>query len=242
MVYYKYISSLQFMLRASAPLRYVSILLFTICFARSSSAQEKKSFSNKYILFTGLVLTSDSLQPIEHVKIRSYKYGLLGYSNPQGRFVIAVKKGDSLLFEQPEKETIWHVIPDTLSQDRYEVVKLMTADTIHLPVIYIVAMPMRGIFDHAFVNTDIPDDAESLARKNLEQEAMKEQMKLRPADAKIAQQVLENQKQQQMYYYKQVPPQNLFSPMAWGQFIDAWKSGKFKKKRENLTSGYSNSK
>ena len=33
------------------------------------------------------------------------------------------------------------------------------------------------------------------------------------------------------YYSGQAPPQNIFNPLQWKNFIDAWKRGDFKKKR-----------
>jgi hypothetical protein len=33
------------------------------------------------------------------------------------------------------------------------------------------------------------------------------------------------------YYTGQLPPQNIFNPFAWSQFIKAWKRGDFKKKK-----------
>jgi hypothetical protein len=44
-------------------------------------------------------------------------------------------------------------------------------------------MPLKSMFNHVFVTADIPDDAYERARKNLEQEALKEELKMRPADA-----------------------------------------------------------
>jgi hypothetical protein len=35
---------------------------------------------------------------------------------------------------------------------------------------------------------------------------------------------------QKYTYQGQVPPQNIFNPMAWAEFIQAWKRGDFKKK------------
>jgi len=32
------------------------------------------------------------------------------------------------------------------------------------------------------------------------------------------------------YYYGQRPPMNIFNPIAWKKFFDAWKKGDFKKK------------
>ena len=32
------------------------------------------------------------------------------------------------------------------------------------------------------------------------------------------------------YFYGQSPPMNIFNPIAWKKFFDAWKNGDFKKK------------
>jgi hypothetical protein len=101
-----------------------------------------------------------------------------------------------------------------------------------LPVIYIRALPLKTLFDYEFVNGDIPDDAYERARQNLEAEALKEQMKLKPADAKESQSLLAQTRASQLYYYKQAPPQNYLNPFVWAQFLEAWKRGDFKKKKK----------
>jgi len=187
---------------------------------------------NPYILFTGLVLTSDSLKPIPYVAIKNSRRGLAGYTDLLGHFDIVALKGDTLWFSQAEKTSSWHVIPDTITANRYNIIKTMVQDTIDIPVIFIRALPSKSFFDHEFVNTTPPDDAYEIARKNLELEAAKEEMKLSPADAKASQQMIAQSRVQQLYYYKQAPPQNYLSPMTWMQFLDAWKRGEFKKKKK----------
>ena len=174
----------------------------------SGAYSQQTSDNNPYILFTGLVLTADSLQPIPYVSIKNNRRGMIGYTNEYGHFDVIVKKGDTIWFNQVEKVASWHIIPDTLTQSRYHVVKLLTQDTINLPVIYIRALPLKTLFDYEFVNGDIPDDAYERARQNLEAEALKEQMKLKPADAKESQSLLAQTRASQLYYYKQAPPQN----------------------------------
>jgi hypothetical protein len=201
-------------------------ILFT---AQTLSAQIPKK-DNPYILFTGLVLTSDSLKAIPFVNIRSHRRGLIGYTDINGYFDVVVKKGDTILFQQIEKQSSWHVVPDTLTGERYSVVKLLTQDTIHLPAIFIRALPIKSLFHHEFVHRNIPDDALERARKNLETESIKEELRLRPNDAHQAQSLLTQQRAQQLYYYQQAPPQNYLSPVAWMQFFEAWKRGDYKKK------------
>lgn len=187
--------------------------------------------NNPYILFTGLVLTSDSLKPLPYVTIKNQRRGMIGYTDLYGHFDVVVRKGDTIWFTQAEQVTSWHIIPDTLTASKYHVVKLMVQDTINLPIIFIRALPLKSMFDHEFVTSDIPDDAYERARKNLESEALKDEMKLKPADAKASQQLLAQTRANQLYYYKQAPPQNYLSPLVWAQFIQAWKRGDFKKKK-----------
>jgi hypothetical protein len=211
--------------------RFVALGLFCLLFAVPHKVRAQRNL-NPYILFTGLVLTSDSLKPIPYVAIKNSRRGLAGYTDLLGHFGIVALKGDTLWFTQAEKTASWHVIPDTLTSNRYNIIKTMVQDTIDIPVIFIRALPSKSFFDHEFVNTTPPDDAYEIARKNLELEAAKEEMKMRPADAKASQQMIAQSRVQQLYYYKQAPPQNYLSPMAWMQFLDAWKRGDFKKKKK----------
>lgn len=215
---------------------FILILAAVIC-PNISQAQPGKE-KNPFILFTGLVLTADSLKPIPFVNIRSNKRGLIGYTDYAGHFDVVVKKGDTIYFSLVEKVGSSHLVPDTLSGNRYNVVKLMSQDTIHIPAIFIRALPLKTLFNHEFVTRDIPDDAYERARKNLETEALKEELKMRPADATSSQSLLAQTRASQLYYYKQAPPQNYLSPVAWMQFFEAWKRGDFKKKKKKTDGNY----
>ena len=211
-------------------LKITALVLSGLIPLRSFSQQKPGNQSNPYILFTGLVLTSDSLKPIQYVAIRNNRRGLIGYTDVYGHFDVVVKKGDTIWFTQLEKVSSWHIIPDTLKATKYHVVKLMSQDTINLPIIFIRALPIKSMFNHQFVNQNIEDDALEQARKNLAAEELKQELKLRPADAKASQQLLAQTRSSQLYYYKQAPPQNYLNPLVWMQFIEAWKRGEFKKK------------
>lgn len=212
--------------------KFWGIFILVLVLFPSKSLCQPQAGKNPYVLFTGLVLTSDSLKPIPYVQIRNHRRGLIGYSDITGHFDVIVRKGDTITFAQAERENSWNIVPDTLSGNRYNVVKLMTQDTIHLPAVFIRAMPNRSIFNHQFVHQDIPDDAYERARKNLEAEEVKEELRNRPADAQASHLLLEQARTSQLYYYKQAPPQNYLSPTAWMQFLDAWKRGEFKKKKK----------
>jgi hypothetical protein len=211
-------------------LKWVWMLVLCCCASLNPLKAQPGKESNPYILFTGLVLTSDSLKPIPFVNIRTPKRGLIGFTDYLGHFDVVVRKGDTILFQQVEQEPSWHVVPDTLMGNRSSIIKLMTQDTIQMSAIFIRALPLKSLFEKEFVSKDIPDDAYERARQNLEAEALKEEQRLRPADPNMSQQLLAQSRANQLYYYKQAPPQNYFSPGAWVQFLEAWKRGDFKKK------------
>lgn len=211
-------------------LRFLAVFGLLISGSLGGKLMAQSPQGNPYILFTGLVLTSDSLKAIPYVSVKNNRRGLIGYTDEYGHFDVVVRRGDTIWFTQAEKVSSMHVVPDTLTGTRYHVVKLMAQDTLTLPVIFIRALPLKSMFDHDFVNSDIPDDAYERARKNLETEALKDELKTRPADSKASQQLLAQTRANQLYYYKQAPPQNYLSPIVWAQFIQAWKRGDFKKK------------
>lgn len=209
--------------------RWLLLLIVLLGSNTIAKAQPGKE-NNPYILFTGLVLTSDSLKPIPFVNIRTPKRGLIGYTDYLGHFDVVVKKGDTILFNQVEQEPSWHIVPDSLQGNRFSIIKLMVQDTISIPAIFIRALPLKTLFENEFVTKEIPDDAYERARQNLEAEALKEELRMRPADAHTSQQMLAQSRANELYYYKQAPPQNYFSPTAWMQFLESWKRGDFKKK------------
>jgi hypothetical protein len=175
-------------------------------------------------------------------KLDDPAYDFMGHTSTYRRFMeeidhcadalaaIGVKKGDTILFNQVEQEPSWHVVPDSLQGNRFSIIKLMVQDTISIPAIFIRALPLKALFENEFVTKEIPDDAYERARQNLEAEALKEELRMRPADAHTSQQMLAQSRANELYYYKQAPPQNYFSPTAWMQFLESWKRGDFKKK------------
>ncbi len=219
-------------------LRWVLVLLLAICGSLNPLKAQPGKQNNPYILFTGLVLTSDSLKPIPFVNIRTPKRGLIGFTDYMGHFDVVVRKGDTILFQQVEQEPSCHVVPDTLHGNRYSIIKLMTQDTLQMAAIFIRALPLKSLFENEFVSKEIPDDAYERARQNLEAEALKDEQRLRPADPNMSQSLLAQSRANQLYYYKQAPPQNYFSPGAWVQFLEAWKRGDYKKKPNQKKSTY----
>ena len=122
------------------------------------------------------------------------------------------------------------MVPRNLEGNTYNMVQLMVTDTVYLPASIIRSRPTREQFDRDFVGTPVPDDQIELARQNTEMAKLRILSKSLPQDGKEATNFNLQQGAQKYYYTGQTPPQNIFNPFAWGEFIKAWKRGDYKKK------------
>jgi hypothetical protein len=208
------------------------IIIAILLLSGNRSFAQTKPVNEKFVQFSGLVLTSDSLRAIPFCVISRGNHGVAGYSDINGFFSFVAQKGDTVNFWHVEYESSQFVIPDTITRERYYFIMLLTQDTINLSVVVIRAFPTRAAFDHVFVHKEIPADELERARKNLESEELKEQMRLKQADARESYRSLMQQRAQLQYYQGQAPPMNIMSPLAWSQFFEAWKRGDFKKKKK----------
>ena len=68
------------------------------------------------------------------------------------------------------------------------------------------------------------------ARKNLSYNNMKEVMMDVPMDGSLNAKYISDQRNSQLYFAGQYPTFSIFNPIAWAQFIDAWKRGDFSSK------------
>jgi hypothetical protein len=74
----------------------------------------------------------------------------------------------------------------------------------------------------------MPDDNYEIARKNNDAGTRRALMRTLPRDAGEAVNASMRQSSQRASYAGQLPPQNIFNPAAWYEFIQAWKRGDFK--------------
>ena len=176
----------------------------------------------------GFVMTADSLQgiPAATISVKGRHQGTI--ANDQGVFDIVLLKGDSIEFSSIgyKSKTVW--IPTNIAGNQYSIIQLMIADTMHLAMTIIRPRPTREQFEREFINTKVPDDDIEIARQNTD--AMKRRALYRslPADAREASNTYLRQNANRYSYQGQQPPQNIFSPLAWASFIQAWKRGDFK--------------
>ncbi|MFM7671111.1 MAG: carboxypeptidase-like regulatory domain-containing protein [Bacteroidota bacterium] len=178
----------------------------------------------------GIVMTADSLVgiPAVSIQVKGQNRGTL--TNNQGVFSIVVMKGDMVEFTHVSYQTKTVKVPANLVGNQHSIVQLMVADTVYLPATIIKPRPTPEQFFRDFVNNPIPDDDYEIARKNMSEAKRRAWMQSTPGDGGEATRMQLNKIATRAVYQGQMPPMNIFNPAAWGEFIQAWKRGDFKRK------------
>lgn len=203
-------------------------VIFT-CIGFGSKAQEKEQETG-LVQFTGITITADSLSAVPYTKIivKTSREGTT--SDIMGYFSFVAHIGDTILFNAMGYKPASFIIPDTIHNQRYSLIQLMTSDTLTLAAAIIFPWPTYEDFKQAFLNLNIPDDDLERARKNLSAAKIMMMADQMPMDGRMNyNNYIENQTSK-LYYFGQQQPFSIFNPFAWAQFIKAWKEGKFKRK------------
>lgn len=190
-----------------------------------------EQFRDSVVQLYGVVMTADSLQGIPSVSVvvKGQNRGTL--TNERGVFSIVVLKGDRVEFTSVGYKPVTILVPKTLQGNDHSVIQLMVTDTVYLPATIIKPRPTREQFQRDFVNTKVPEDEITIARRNTNEDVRRRLMQSLPADAREASSAYMRQQATKMSYAGQAAPQNIFNPFAWAEFIKAWKRGDFKKKK-----------
>lgn len=204
------------------------ISFFVIC---SKANAQFEQIKDSVVQLYGVVMTADSLQAIPSVSI-TIKGGRRGtITNDQGVFSIVVMKGDKVEFTSIGYKPKLVEVPRDIEGNQYSIVQLMVTDTQYLPATIIRPRPTREQFERDFVNTQIPDDDLEIARRNTDEQTRRALMNILPADGREAANYTLRKQAQRYSYAGQTPPINLMNPVAWAEFIRAWKRGDFKSKK-----------
>jgi hypothetical protein len=176
----------------------------------------------------GVIMTADSLKGIPAVSVIVKRDGRGTFSNEGGVFSIVALKGDKIEFSSVGYKSKTYLVPDTLQGNQFSLIQLMVTDAEFLPATIIKPRPTREQFERDFVNTKVPDDNIEIARQNTSAAKRRLLARTLPADAREATNYYLKQAATSYNYQGQMPPQNIFNPLAWADFIQAWKRGDFK--------------
>ena len=195
----------------------------------SGISQQNKNDS-LYIQFSGIVVTQDSLKPLPYCTVidKSTRRGTI--TDFFGYFSFVAKPNDVIRFSSVGYKNAEFIIPDTLTTNKYSLIQIMFEDTIMLKTATIYPWPSKEQFAKAFVETKIPNDDYQRALANLSRSQLQDRMEFTPMDGAQNFKWQQQQIQTKLYYAGQYPPNQLFNPVAWIKFIEAWKRGDFKKK------------
>ena len=193
---------------------------------------EAQPLRDDLIQFSGMVLdgTDENLIPIPYTNILVKGEGRGTYSDFNGFFSIVVRKGDHVEFSAIGYKSYDLTIPDSLTDNRYSIVQLLTRDTVNLPTAVIFPWPSREHFRLEFLAMDVNSELQAKAAKNLTADNLERLRGSLPYDGRENAGYYMRQQASSYYYIGQTPPMNIFNPIAWKQFFDAWKRGDFKKK------------
>src|SRR5579859_503146 len=204
------------------------VLYFLLLSAPFAVHAQFDKLKDSVVQLYGVIMTADSLKAIPSVSIVVKGRNQGTFSNDQGVFSIVVLKGDQIEFTSVGYKPVLYSIQDTVRGNQISLIQLMVVDAQYLPATIIAARPTREQFERDFVNTRVPDDDIEIARQN--NDAAKRRILSRsiPASSGEAASTYLRQSAQRYYYQGQAPPQNIFNPLAWADFIQAWKRGDFR--------------
>lgn len=209
--------------------KFLPLLLICFFFAKSSNAQFE-AVKDSVVQLYGIVMTADSLVGIPAVSITVKGQNRGTMTNNQGVFSIVVLKGDEVEFTHVSYKTKLVTIPHNIEGNHYSMVQLLVEDTVYLPATIIKPRPTPQQFERDFVNTKVADDDIEIARKNNDAAKRRALIQSTPADGSEATALQFRNMANRASYAGQMPPQNIFNPAAWAEFIKAWKRGDFKRK------------
>ena len=213
-------------------------ICFVFCLLGSSAIWAQSSFDN-IIQINGVTMTADSLRGVANVTVLVKNQNRGVESERSGVFSIVCYKGDTLEFSCLGYRTKDFVIKKDLPGQYFSMIQLMVMDTFYLPETIIRPLPTKEQFDYAFMNWRIPNDQYEIARRNTNALWLRALSQTLPRDGHEAQTNVLRQQAREAVYYGQQQPMNIFNPLAWAEFIDAWKRGDFRKQSNPYSNGSS---
>jgi CarboxypepD_reg-like domain len=208
----------------------IPLILLAAFISQTATAQFER-FKDSVVQLYGVVMTADSLQGIPSVSVTIKGQNRGTITNEQGVFSIVVLKGDKVEFSSIGYKPQMIEIPRDIEGNQYDIIKLLVTDTMYLPATVIRPRPTRQQFERDFLNVKIPDDALEIARQNNDAAKRRALVRSLPADGRENANFALAKNARSYNYRGQTPPIGLLNPIAWADFINAWKRGDFKNKK-----------
>jgi hypothetical protein len=193
------------------------------------SAQEERS--EQLLQLSGIVVSGDSLTPVPFtsVMIKGSSRGTI--CDYYGFFSLVVRENDTIQFSSVGYRTNDFLVPDTLNNNRYSIIQLLQKDTVVLSQQIVYPWPSKEQFKQAFLILDAPTDDYDRAFQNLTREDVRLAIQGVPMSAQANYNYTVQKEYSRLYNMGSLPQISLMNPLAWAQFIQAWKNGDFKSEK-----------
>lgn len=215
---------------------FLIIAFFILRGGQLSAQQPQAPTPEKHLVqFSGLVVTEEGgrMVPVPYAGIVIPKRKVGTAANYQGFFSIVAERGETVNFSALGFRKATFKVPDSLKEDRYSMVQILSRDTILLDEAVIFPWPSRDHFKVEFLAMNVTDELEKRAVENLASETLEKVREVTPFDGRETGSMYLRQQAKNYYYYGgQIPPMNIFNPGAWQQFFKSWQNGDFKKKKK----------
>ncbi len=199
-----------------------AIFIFSLFFSATSLFAQGSE--KTLIQLSGVVVTEEAYElPYTTVYNKTLNKGVI--SDGYGFFSIVCQPGDTLYFSRKGYSTSPFWVPDTLNDNRYSVIHMLTRDTLTMPEVRVYPWPNKVAFAQHFVNMNPYEDDIRRAQRELSGESLAFVAARLDADASLAYGALTKQQNTKIYTNGQLPQNNLLNPYAWSKLIQDWKAG-----------------
>ena len=203
--------------------------IYLLFFALSCLFQLRaQSDQNTLIQLSGVVVTEEAFElPYTTVYNKTLNKGVI--SDGYGFFSLVCQPGDTLVFSRKGYQSSPFWVPDTLIDNRYSIIHMLTRDTLTMPDVRVYPWPNKEAFAQHFVNMSPYEDDIRRAQRELSGESLAFVAARLDADASLAYGALTKQQNTKIYTNGQLPQNNLLNPYAWSKLIQEWKAGNLRR-------------
>ena len=207
-------------------MKYFLGVFFLTFFSVTSYSQEDQSAG--LLQLSGIVVSGDSLTPVPFTSIMIKGSSRGTICDYYGFFSLVVKENDTIQFSSVGYRNNDFVVPDTLENNRYSIIQLLQKDTIVLSQQIVYPWPSKEQFKQAFLTLDAPTTDYDRAFENMTREDVRLAIQGVPMSAQGNYNYVVQKEYSRLYNLGSLPQISLMNPLAWAQFIQAWKNGDFK--------------
>jgi len=165
-------------------MRRLSVFFMFLLFGVFCVQAQDIEIDTTLVQFSGMILdgSDDNLYPIPFANILIKDEARGTYSDFNGFFSIVAERGSRITFSAIGYKDVDFMIPDSLVDDRYSVVQLMSQDTINLPETVVFPWPSRDHFKLEFLAMDVSSELQQRAIENLAEKSLRQMREIVPAD------------------------------------------------------------